>query len=124
MSKFIINSTDLTSQINDKTSYKVNSAPVYTSIKDANGVEYRNPYRNKISGSFEMFFVTGYGTEYSDFLTLLANNTANGVLLCTIYVQNLAESKAISCFCTVTIKKENEVNGKTVRIAQIKIEEC
>lgn len=124
--KFIIGSTNLTEQINIKNSYKVNSVTKSTSITDANGVEHRNPYRERITGSFDMVFIDGKDDyiSYADFLTLVSNNTVNGVLTCTIYVQNKAQLSVIDCYLTITIKKESDVNGYIVRIANIKIEEC
>lgn len=121
---FSINTTDLTGQINKESSYKVTRSRVYTSIKDANGVEYRNFYRGKVIGSFEMYFVEGVGTSFDTFLTLIANNTASGVLLCSVYVQNTATTESINCFCDIEVKKEVVVNGKRVRIVTVNIEEC
>lgn len=124
MSRFIIGSTDLTEQINNKTSYKVNSTKPYSSIKDANGVEYRNFYRTQVSGSFEMVFITGQGISYSDFLTLVSNNSVNGVLTCSIYVQNEEVVRVINCFLETSVKKESDVNGYNVKIVKITIKEC
>lgn len=123
-SRFIIDSTDLTGQVNYKTSYKINSTPVYTSIKDANGVEYRNNYRNRISGSFEMWFITNQGVSYSNFLTLVSSNSVNGVLTCSVYVQNEEAVKVINCFIEISVKKEVDVNGYNVKIVNVTIKEC
>ena len=128
MSKFIIGTTDLTGQINTKKSYKMNAARQYTAVTDANGVEHRTFYRERVTGSFEMVFISGnqiqYGTSYADFLTLISQNSTNGVLLCTVYVQNKGTTAAINCYLDITIKKESEVNGYTVTIANITIKEC
>lgn len=124
MSRFIIGSTDLTDQINNKTSYKVNSSQAYSSIKDANGVEYRNYYRTQVSGSFEMVFITGKGISYLDFLSLVSDNSANGVLTCLIYVQNEEAVRPIQCFLDTSVKKESDVNGYNVKIVKITIKEC
>ena len=125
---FSINTTDLSNQVNSKKSYKMNSTRMFTSVTDADGVESRNYYRGRVAGSFEMYFIDGAEentlVSYADFLTLLENNTTNGVLLCTVWVQNKAVTATINCFCDVTMKKESDVNGYKVRIVNVKIQEC
>lgn len=125
---FSINTTDLSNQVNSKKSYKMNSTRMFTSVTDANGVEDRNYYRERVSGSFEMYFIDGAEestlVSYADFLTLVEENTTSGVLLCTVWVQNKAETATINCFCDVTMKKESDVNGYKVRIVNVKIQEC
>lgn len=130
---FSISTTDLSNQVNSKKSYKMNSTRMFTSVTDADGVEYRNYYRGRVAGSFDMYFIDKEENDreeqntlvsYADFLTLLEQNTANGVLLCTVWVQNKAVTATINCFCDVTMKKESDVNGYKVRIVNVKIQEC
>lgn len=131
---FSINTTDLSAQVNNKKSYKMNSTRQFSSVTDSNGIEYRNYYRERVSGSFEMWFIdpitppngneSTSAVDYSTFLTLVQNNTTNGVLLCTVYVQNKGVTQTINCFCDITMKKEADVNGFKVRIINLKILEC
>lgn len=131
---FSISTTDLSAQVNSKKTYKMNSTRQFSSVTDSNGIEYRNYYRERVSGSFEMWFIDPVTppsgneasslVEFSTFLTLVQNNTTNGVLLCTVYVQNKGATQTISCYCDITMKKESDVNGYKVRIVKINILEC
>ncbi len=135
MSRFIIGSTDLSAQINDKTAYEVNETSLFSSVTDANGDEHRNFYKTRVMGSFDMFFIDDISTQstqsndeptlvsYATFLSLITNNSVNGLLTATVWVQNTATSKTLYCYPVLKMKKETEVNGKIVRIVTVTIEE-
>lgn len=79
-----IGSTDVTANILVD-SYAVYNQPVYKNYEDANGITHKRYIRNKIKGTFEMFFKTL--SAYSDFVTLLTTNTdsTNYSVACTVY---------------------------------------
>ena len=79
-----IGSTDVTANILID-SYAVYNQPVYKNYEDANGITHKRYIRNKIKGTFEMFFKTL--SEYSDFVTLITSNTdnTNYSVACTVF---------------------------------------
>ena len=119
----VIGSVDISGQVQEK-SYKVDRENVYTSVKDADGIEYRNVYRTKVTGSFDVWFVTNYGVSYSDFLTALATATANNVTLITLDIQNTGTSESINCYYKIKTKSERKVNSTTtLKIVTVSVEE-
>ena len=69
-------------------SYNVNSFPVFiNTYTDANGVEHRNKIRDRVEGSFDMYFRNM--TEYGTFVTLL-NSLKQGdtSVACSVAVNN------------------------------------
>lgn len=70
--------------------YNVNNNPVYESWIDSNGVEHRAKIRDRITGSFNMFFRDI--TEYSAFVSLIASSKlTDESVLCSVAVNNDAE---------------------------------
>ena len=119
----VIGSVDISGQIQE-TSYKVDREDVYTSVKDADGVEYRNVYRTKVVGSFDVWFVTGHGVSYSDFISAISGATTNNVTLLTLDVQNTATSASINCYCKIKTKSERKINSTTtLKIVTVSVEE-
>ena len=89
-----IGSTDVTQYVQEKT-YDINAEKKYTSTwTDSNHVEHRDGAYEKITGTFQMVFIDGYTANntivdgFSDFLTLLSNNTSGGVTAMSVTVNN------------------------------------
>lgn len=74
---FKVGTTDFTNNVVIG-SYEVNKVPVYDEWEDASGTIHRIKTRDRISGSFEIFFRTL--TDYATFLTAVTNNTSSSNL--------------------------------------------
>ena len=92
-----IGTTDVSANI-VADSYSVYNQPVYKLYEDANGVTHKRFIRNKISGSFEMFFRTL--TAYNNFVTLITNATSatNFSVSCTVYDTKRSAAYTIDAF--------------------------
>lgn len=78
-------------------SYNVNNNPVYQSWNDANGTEHREKIRDRISGSFDMFFRDI--TDYNTFVSLIESSKLNNEsVLCSVKVNNKAQEQYIGFF--------------------------
>lgn len=83
---FTINGTDYSGHVLAGT-YSVNSAPVTADWTDANGVVHKQKIRDKVSGTFDMWFRTL--TEYNAFLSVLETNTTSALKVpLTVSVNN------------------------------------
>ncbi len=68
-------------------SYDVNNDPVFESWFDSNKVEHKNRIRDRIVGSFDMFFRSM--TEYDAFVSLVkTSKLADESVFCTVAVNN------------------------------------
>ena len=92
-----IGSTDVSANI-VADSYSVYNQPVYKVYEDANGVTHKRFIRNKIAGSFEMFFRSMQ--NYTDFMDLIDTNTSssNFSVLCTVYDTKRDDVYTINAF--------------------------
>lgn len=104
-----INGTDITKYIQEST-YEVNQEDVYEEWLDGNYRTHREVTRTKVTGKFEMVFVTE--SEFSAFLTLLGNNTsASGVLAITLYVTNINTSASYNVFYEFENTSNRQINS-------------
>ena len=87
---FTVNQTDCSANVIAGT-YKVNNEPVYKEWDDANYVTHKKKLRDRVVGSFDMFFRTA--NEYSSFLTTLASATTNEKTTLTVSVNNTQTDK-------------------------------
>lgn len=71
---FKIDTTDYSNRV-VADNYKIGSKPEYELWTDANGREHRSRYRDRISGTLEMQFLSI--TEYQTFITLLESKRAS-----------------------------------------------
>lgn len=105
-------------------SYSVYNQPVYKVYEDANGVTHKRFIRDKIEGSFEMFFRTMRG--YTDFVALLDTNTSPSdfSVLCTIYDTKRSNVYTINAFIEFepTIALDGTLN-EYMKVLKIKLEE-
>lgn len=93
---FKINLTDFSDHV-IAGSYKVNSEPIYTEWTDANGTAHREKIRDKVSGSFDMWYRTAEG--YNGFVSTISENTRlNLTLPLTVLVNNTGETITGSFF--------------------------
>lgn len=119
---FTVNSVDFTSYIVSP-SYKVNKQDTFETWVDGNGISHRAIYRTKISGTFEIKFVSP--TKYSNFLTALSAVKTNGYYPVTLYVNNTLASETINAFVTIEpamtaqYSSGPEVEKFTVKVEQI-----
>ena len=92
-----IGTTDVSSHIVADT-YSVYNQPVYKEYEDANGVTHKRFIRDKIKGSFDMFFRTI--TDYTTFMTLISTNTSatNFSVGCTVYDTKRSDAYTINAF--------------------------
>lgn len=105
--------------------YEVNQVPVYDEWTDANGGIHRLKIRDKIQGSFDLFFRTA--TAYSAFKTVVDNQTSSSDLstLITLSVNNL-NSDATGIHAYLDFKPVRDVDGTRVdyyKVMKVSIEE-
>lgn len=103
---FIVGSTDYSANV-VAGSYDVNNDPVYNEWEDGNAKTHRQKIRDKIVGSFDMFFRSL--TDYTDFLTVLENATTDEETLLTVSVNNTGETEASYFF--VSHKPVRDLDG-------------
>lgn len=105
-------------------SYSVYNQPVYKAYEDANGVTHKRFIRDKIEGSFEMFFRTMRG--YTDFMDLINTNTSSSdfSVLCTVYDTKRSDVYTINAFIEFepTITLDGTLN-EYMKVLKIKLEE-
>lgn len=119
----VINGVDITKRI-IKDSYEVNTEPVFESWTDGNYREHRIYIRDRVKGSFDVFFIGEANTEYQDFLDLLASATSNRLLTIGLYVQNESKFEAYQVYYTIgTVQHAETTDGRTVNRMTINIEE-
>lgn len=71
--------------------YKIGSKPEYEPWTDANGKEHRSRYRNRISGTLEMRFLSI--NEYQDFIHLLESTQASDLTYPMTVYDNIREEE-------------------------------
>ena len=119
-----INGTDITQYILSE-SYNINQKNEYNEWTDANRVNHRDIIRTRISGEFELQFKIGDETPYNNFVTLLKDNTASGVLPIAVFVNNINESKTINVFYEyLPVMAKNVRSNKTYKSFKLSLEEC
>lgn len=85
-------------------SYNVNSQNVYKSWQDINGVEHREKIRDKIVGSFDMYFPTI--DEYDAFRAVLDSVRKEDLSYTITVVDNIKnEVKIIDAFITFQLTR-------------------
>lgn len=118
-----IGNTDVSANI-VADSYSVYNQPVYKVYEDANGVTHKRFIRNKIAGSFEMFFRSMQ--NYTDFMDLVDTNTSssNFSVLCTVYDTKRADVYTINAFIELapTIALDGTLT-EYMKVLKIDIEE-
>ena len=87
---FIINETDYSGHV-IAGSYAVNSEPMTSDWVDANGVTHKQKLRDKVKGTFDMWFRNI--DDYNDFIEDIDDNTATNLTIpLTVEVNNTGES--------------------------------
>lgn len=85
-------------------SYNINSQNVYKSWQDINGVEHREKIRDKIVGSFDMYFPTI--DEYDAFRAVLDSVRKEDLSYTITVVDNIKnEVKTIDAFITFQLTR-------------------
>ena len=96
-SLFKIGTTDCSDNV-VRGSYKVNRTNVYKTYEDANGATHRRFIREKMSGTFQMFFKLM--KDYSDFIELIEDNKSatTYAVNCTLYDNYSGEAYTVNAF--------------------------
>jgi len=113
---------DITNYINYK-SYKVSSEPVYNEWTDANYRKHRDEVRRRVTGSFDLAFITD--DQYNSFLTLLNNNKTGNLLSIKLYVGSDVNA-LVDCYCyyKMSLQSRKEANeSHIVTIVTMDLEE-
>ena len=103
-----INNTDITPFIQES-SYEMNRYTDHKEWIDGNRRKHREIMRNYIKGSFEMVFVTE--SDLSDFMDLVEDNTVNGILTITLYIQNINQTDEYEVFCEIVGNTDRKINN-------------
>lgn len=89
MNMFIIAGHDYTNNL-VVPDYKVNEEDVYEEWDDGNNITHRDVFRQRVSGSFVMFFASQI--EFDDFFKVLNDNKQKGGYVpASLYVTNKNE---------------------------------
>lgn len=119
----VIGNTDITKHI-IKDSYDVNTEPVFESWTDGNFREHRIYIRDRVKGSFDVFFIGAANGEYQDFLDLLASATDNRLLTIGLYIQNESKFDTYQAYYTIgTVQHAETTDGRMVNKMTINLEE-
>lgn len=103
---FTVNQTDCSANVIAGT-YNVNNKPVYKEWDDADYVTHKRKLRDRVEGSFDMFFRSA--SDYSAFLTTLASATSDGKTALTVSVNNTQSDKTGNFY--VTHESVRDVDG-------------
>lgn len=118
-----INGKDFSQKVNYK-SYNVTSTDVCNEWIDGFGTIHKDKYRERISGSFDMAFLTS--EEYQEFISAVqASKTEKGSVKAELYVSGLVNDMVESnFFMDITLKKHQEANVEhVVTIISVGVEE-
>ena len=97
---FKMGSNDYTNNITVP-SYKMNQTPTYREYTDCNYTVHREIARQKISGSFTVFFTKVQ--DFKDFMSYIQENTLqDGSILVSAYVNNLSAVKDFYAYLECT----------------------
>lgn len=88
--------------------YEVNNEPQYTTWDDAGRIEHRFKQRDKVVGSFDMFFRTA--SDYATFKSDLDANrsTTNDSVNMTVKVNDLNQDKTINAFISFKLVRNRD----------------
>lgn len=88
--------------------YEVNNEPQYVSWEDAGHIEHRFKQRDRVVGSFDMFFrtVSDYATFKSDLDT--NRSSSNDSVNMTVKVNNLNQDKTINAFVSFSLVRNRD----------------
>lgn len=119
-----INGTDISQYILSE-SYSINQKDEYNEWTDANRVNHRDIIRTRVSGKFELQFPVCNEQLYTDFVTLLSDNTVSGILPITVFVNNINETKEINVFYEyLPVMVKNVRSNKYYKSFELSLEEC
>lgn len=106
---FIVGNENYTNNIIVGT-YAINNKPVYKTYTDSNGNTHRFKTRDKIVGSFNMFFKTA--EEFNAFSAVVKSNesSVNFSVPVTVTVNNTGEEKLINAF--IDYETTRNLNGR------------
>jgi hypothetical protein len=97
---FMVGSVDMTDNVVAQ-DYNIASYPEYQLWTDANGREHRSKYRDRISGTLDLYFFSI--DEYDAFLTTLAlYRQSDQTYSITVYDNNAAAEETITAFIDYT----------------------
>lgn len=115
---FKVNNTDYSSKVVAE-EYAVRSVPQFKSWQDANGREHRSVYRDKISGSFTMYFPTI--TDFDNFCALLDSVQKNDTSYpCTVWVNNKNTNATSDFFIEFDAQRYRDLKWAD-QVGQIKV---
>lgn len=92
--------------------YEVNAYDVYQKWTDANQVEHRDVVRQRVSGSFDLKFLTE--EDYASFIeTVKANKASDGTLPVSLYVVNENEQRETKVYFKMGPAVRKSLNKKS-----------
>ena len=120
-----INETDFSSNVIQR-SYNIQKAEEYATWVDGNWITHREISRTRVSGSFNMTFLSE--NAYESFLSAVeAVKTSGGYCPIKLWVNTSKQLETINAFLTITTKtvwtteafgSEPAVSGVTVKVSQ------
>lgn len=117
MSYFVLGSgltaIDYSSHITSDKDYKVEEQPVSYKWVDGFGGSHTSVYNTKVKGSFDLFFASDSGSDFTTFLSNLATYTSDDVLSCTLFITNKNVEKAVNVSYTISTKRYGQLIGGT-----------
>lgn len=106
MELFVVDNKDFTHHITVP-SYKVNEDSEYEEWKDANYKKHREITRGKVSGSFKLLYdVVEELDEFFDTINALKEESDDGSIEMTVYLNNKHTTKTVNAFIKYTPSNE------------------
>lgn len=122
--RFKIDGVDLTEYVQES-SYSMDAEDEYKEWQDGTYTTHHPFERSRVSGKVVLALVGGVTrASYSSVLKLIKEATVDGQLKATVYVQNRCREEELYFHYKIKTKKQRAVNGHTLDIVEIGLEEC
>jgi len=117
-----INGTDISQYLNES-SYKMESVPEYNEWIDGMHRKHKHVYRRRVQGSFDIFCFSS--AEYDALITLIEENTDDGLLTITVYVGgDINDDVEVQAYCTTTLEYRKTISNTVTKYKlHVEIEE-
>lgn len=115
---FMVGSVDYTDNVIAQ-DYSIGTYPEYQMWTDANGKEHRSSYRNRVTGTLDLYFFNI--TEYNNFLSTLGLNRASDLTYpVTVFDNNTNAEVTIRAFIDYTPVRYRGAD-RSDQIAQLRL---
>lgn len=111
MMEFIISGKDYSKYVQDST-YHMDETEEFGVWDSADYVRHKDLERTRVSGSFDMVFVSENSEDYKEFLEFLNVVTENHIITCSLYITNKGIVKEnVKFYYSIAYKDHVNTNG-------------